>query len=368
MKTKLIGLAAIAAIASLVTPFTHGQEEKLDLSSALGDKGAALKAETEEAGPGDNKRFTIRTDDNILPLEINDVYRNDQKTFFKIVEIPSKGSKGGIFVVERTAGSTDPDRKFHRVSGLGPVTLASRLTLLDIYLLGGMFMHPIALLGIFTIILSLNCLWIYRRKAQCPQAFVDASWKALQNRDLVEFDRLAKAERGLFPAICRTLTDRWETSTVEDIEGRAESVAATHINRLRTPVKTLNLIAAAAPLLGLLGTIVGMVLVFEAVAGATGAAKAQALAAGIRVKLFCTAAALTVAIPSLFAYFGFNQMLGGLISRCELLIEQFMHQVKILKRKSGGPASGAQEHAIHLRVPADGGSAPGVATAITDRG
>ena len=368
MKTRLTRLAALAAIATLLLPFARAQEEKIDLSSALGDKNAALKAETEEAGPGDNKRFTIRTDDNILPLEIGDVYRNEQKTFFKVVEIRSKGSTGGMFVIERTAGTTDPDRKFNRVSGLGPVTISSRLTLLDIYLLGGVFMHPIALLGFLTIILSLNCIWIYRRKVQCPQGFVDASWKALQSRDLAEFDRLAKSEHGLFPVICRTMTDRWESSTVEDIEGRAESAASSHINRLRMPVKTLNLIAAAAPLLGLLGTIVGMVLVFEAVAGASGAAKAQALAAGIRVKLFCTAGALTVAIPALFSYFIFNQMLGNLIARCEMLAEQFMHQVKILKRKSGAATAAAHEHPIHITPRPEGGSAPGVATAITDRG
>lgn len=367
MKTKSIALAALAVVSVWLAPFAHAQDETIDLSSALVDNGAALRAETEEAGPGDNKRFTIRTDDNILPLEIGDVYRNDQKTFFKVVEIRSKGSSGGIFVVERTAGGTDPDRKFNRVSGLGPVTISSRLTLLDIYLAGGVFRHPIAFLGFLTIILSLNCLWIYRRKAQCPQSFVDTSWKALQAPDLGEFDRLAKGARGLFPAICRALTDRWDTSTVEDIEMRVESVASAQINRLRMPVKTLNLIAAAAPLLGLLGTIVGMVLVFEAVAGASGAAKAQALAAGIRVKLFCTAAALTVAIPALFSYFFFNQVLGGLISRCELLTEQFLHQVKILKRKAG-TAGEAHEHAVHLTPRSDGSSTPGVATAITDRG
>jgi len=357
----------MAVVMCCLAPLARAQDEKIDLSSALAERSGAIQAETEEAGPGDNKRFTIRTDDNILPLELGDVYRNDQKTFFKVVEIRSKGSSGGIFVVERTAGGTDPDRKFNRVSGLGPVTIASRLTMLDIYLAGGVFMHPIAFLGFVTIILSLNCVWIYRRKAQCPQGFVDASWKALQSRDLAEFDRLAKSERGLFPAICRSLTDRWESSTVEDIEGRAESVASSHINRLRMPVKTLNLIAAAAPLLGLLGTIVGMVLVFEAVAGASGAAKAQALAAGIRVKLFCTAAALTVAIPALFAYFISNQFLGNLISRCELLTEQFLHQIKILKRKAGGPAGEAHEHAVQLTPRGEGSSAPGVATAITDR-
>ena len=88
-----------------------------------------------------------------------------------------------------------------------------------------------------------------------------------------------------------------------------------------------------------------MVIVFEAVASATGAAKAQALAAGIRVKLFCTAMALSVAIPALFLYFIFNQKLSDLISQCESLSESFLHQLTLLKRKTARAGVGADESA-----------------------
>jgi biopolymer transport protein ExbB len=134
---------------------------------------------------------------------------------------------------------------------------------------------------------------------------------------------------------------RLEHSTMEDIKHRVEVAAGKQVARLRIPVKAMNLVAVAAPLLGLLGTIIGMVIVFEAVAGSTGAAKASALASGIRVKLFSTATALMVAIPALFLYFIFNQKLSVLISECEIVSERFLHLIAM--RKRGADAKSAEK-------------------------
>jgi len=78
-----------------------------------------------------------------------------------------------------------------------------------------------------------------------------------------------------------------------------------------------------------------MVIVFEGVAGTSGAAKASILAAGIRVKLFSTASALMVAIPSLFLYFIFNQKLGVIVGECELIHERFVYLLSQVKRAKG---------------------------------
>lgn len=370
MKKKLLRITLfIVCIAGLTGGRTvWAQAEKIDLDTAISNNGDAAKPDAEEIAPGDKHHFTLRTDNDISTIEAGDVYRNETKTLFKVVEVRSKNRNGGRFVVERTAGGTDPSRKLSRVAGSGPANISLRATVLELYLAGGFIMHPLLLMGFITIVLALNCAWVFRRKVQCPKGFVDESWAALQRRDLAEFDTLARKEKGMFPAICRALVDRWDTSTIEDVESRVVSVASAQINRLRIPIKTLNLIAAAAPLVGLLGTIVGMVLVFEAVAGAAGAEKAQALAAGIRVKLFCTAMALSVAIPALFSYFIFNQMLSSLIAHCELLTEQFLHQIKFLKRKFGMPGAEAHERSVHF-TPADRSlsQSAGVGTAVTDQ-
>lgn len=205
---------------------------------------------------------------------------------------------------------------------------------------GGPFLHPIAVLFVVMIVLAINSILLYRREKQCPTQFLAQAEQALEAGDLEKFKTLANSTSGFFPAVCRAVVDRFESSNVDDIKFRCEVAANRQINKLRIPIKALNLIAVAAPLLGLLGTIVGMVIVFEAVAGATGAAKASALASGIRVKLFSTASVLMVAIPALFLFFIFNQKLNVLIADCEVLSERFIHRLALIKRANGGTDSG----------------------------
>jgi biopolymer transport protein ExbB len=334
----------LSVLALLITPGAiaptarAAPDDKLDLSSVIGGNGAGEKSdplaeEMKSVGAGDKKAFTIKTDDNLANLKPGDVYTDGAKTYFTVVSVGQ-----GEFVITRTAGTGNPDRKLQRVSSVdernrGPDTIVARQTLLDLYVQGGPFLHPIAILGVVLIVLAINGAVVYRAKRQIPPAFATEALAALERGDVEKFEAAANRERGLLPAVCRAMADRFDSSTAEDVERRVQVAAAGQINRLRTPIKLMNLISVAAPLLGLLGTIVGMVIVFEAVARTTGAAKATALAAGIRVKLFSTAAALCVAIPSLFLYFFFNTKLGNLIAETERLSEQMLHQVILIKRR-----------------------------------
>jgi len=329
-------IAVVLGAMALPAAQAFGQEDKIELNDLLKDRADTLKSEMEKAEPGDKREFGVSTDDNVASIEIGDIYTNNS-TFFRVIAITSKGTTGGRFTVQRIAGKAEPGQKWTRVSGMGPVSIASTQTLLDYYWAGGIFMHPIAVLAFCMILLVFNSLWIYRYRRHCPPQFVEKASRLLDKGDIGRFEDLAQRERGLFPAICRGVAGRFPTCDVEEIRSHCEIVAAAQINRLRIPVKALNLIAAAAPLLGLLGTIIGMVIVFEAVASASGAAKAQALAAGIRVKLFCTAMALCVAIPALFAFFIFNQKLGVIVAECEVLTEEFLHKISLLKKNGGAP-------------------------------
>jgi biopolymer transport protein ExbB len=295
---------------------------------------------------GDKKRFTIRTKDDLTGLAANDIYKNEE-TAYKIVSVTRSGTKGGRFVVERISGQNDPQRRWLRLAGTGPKTMVTHLTLLDLYIQGGPFLHPIALLFLAMVILTVNGCLIFRRKVQCDPLFVASAEEALLKGDLGRFNELARSHTGLMPFICRHMTQDFDNTPMNDIRRQVEVATGAHIARMRIPVRALNLIAVAAPLLGLLGTIVGMVIVFEGVAGTSGAAKASILASGIRVKLFSTASALIVAIPALFLYFGFNQKLGVIINECDLVHERFLSLLARIKRQRG---DGAEEK--------DGGNVP----------
>jgi biopolymer transport protein ExbB len=85
-----------------------------------------------------------------------------------------------------------------------------------------------------------------------------------------------------------------EKSMVEAAEERA--------SRLFRKVELLNLLGNITPMLGLFGTVYGMMIVFSMIANKGGMAQASDLGAGIMVKLFCTFMGLVGAIPALSAY------------------------------------------------------------------
>ena len=96
-----------------------------------------------------------------------------------------------------------------------------------------------------------------------------------------------------------------------------ENAGRAAVHRIERYLNTLGTIASAAPLLGLLGTVVGMIEIFGAQTP-TGGANPQLLAHGISVALYNTAFGLIIAIPSLMFYRYFR----GRIEEFQLLMEQ----------------------------------------------
>ena len=130
---------------------------------------------------------------------------------------------------------------------------------------------------------------------------------ALLAGDIKRFGELAASSQGLLAVVCRPMTREFEESTVEDIQALCEAEARRQTSVLRFPLRILNFCAAVAPLVGLLGTVTGMVTCFGTLSGeVASASKAQMMAAGIKVALLTTVAGLSTAIPSLAFFFSFR--------------------------------------------------------------
>jgi biopolymer transport protein ExbB len=311
--------------------------ERIELGGLIGDTDEAVKQAMEEGGTGDNKEFVIPVDPetDITNVKAGDMYAGGDKTTFTVASTSPNGKTGGKIVFKRTSGKTDPDMgfKFKRIQGLGPELIAKQTRLIEFYHAAGWPAHIILVLAIGSVLLTANSLWLYRRRRQCPARFVTEGERLLDKGDIEGLEDLALKNGGLFPHICRALVERFDSSTEADIRTRVEIVAGAQVTRLRVPIKLLNFLAVCAPLVGLAGTIYGMMIVFEGIAGASEASRATLLAAGIRLKLLCTLFALMVAIPSLFCFYVFNSRLGAIVAECELLAERFMHKVMIIKRR-----------------------------------
>ena len=97
---------------------------------------------------------------------------------------------------------------------------------------------------------------------------------------------------------------------------------------MRAQLTTLRSIASAAPLLGLFGTVIGMIQVFDALSKG-GTIQASDLAGGISEALITTACGLVVAIPAIVFYNNFTNRVTNLIIEMEKIS---LHMVAILKR------------------------------------
>ena len=92
-----------------------------------------------------------------------------------------------------------------------------------------------------------------------------------------------------------------------EVEKAMEDAAARETAAMRSRNRPLNVVGSVAPLVGLLGTVVGMIFAFR-VSSQAGLGKAELLAEGIYLALMTTAAGLTIAIPCLLLVAWFNAM------------------------------------------------------------
>ncbi len=122
------------------------------------------------------------------------------------------------------------------------------------------------------------------------------------------------------------------------VEKAVEDAAADQSARLFRKIEYLSVIGAIAPMLGLLGTVIGMILAFRKVASTHGAAGAADLAEGIYLALVTTVEGLIVAIPSLAAFAFFRNRVDQLVAEASYMVQ---HALAPLNRiRAAGHAKG----------------------------
>lgn len=112
---------------------------------------------------------------------------------------------------------------------------------------------------------------------------------------------------------------------LEIVEKAVEDAAAREADRMRRGLETLAMVGSVSPLLGLLGTIYGMISAFRAAAD-EGLGRAEVLATGIYEALVSTAAGLTVAVPTLLLYHFFLGRVERLTEEIEQVGNEFLDQ------------------------------------------
>jgi biopolymer transport protein ExbB len=165
---------------------------------------------------------------------------------------------------------------------------------------GGPVMWPIIVCSIGAAAIILERLWSLQEKRVIPRELTDKVWKLVETRTLSDRHITALEHNSpLGRVLAAGLANRDQGREImkEDIEDTGRHV----VHELERFLNTLGTIAAITPLLGLLGTVVGMISAFEAITS-QGVGDARVLSGGIGQALITTAAGLMVAIPALIGY------------------------------------------------------------------
>jgi biopolymer transport protein ExbB len=195
---------------------------------------------------------------------------------------------------------------------------------------GGIVMVPIILCSILAVAITLERLWTLRGQKVVPEELTDKIWQWVENRALSDKQILALQQHSpLGRVLAAGLANRHRDRLVmmEAIEDAGRHV----MHDLERYLNTLATIASISPLLGLLGTVMGMIRTFRAITVA-GIGNPSALAGGIAEALVTTAAGLIVAIPSLVAYRYLRGKVDGLVIDME---KESLRLVQAIDRTSG---------------------------------
>lgn len=173
----------------------------------------------------------------------------------------------------------------------------------DILARGGPVLWLIAALSVVTLALIFWRLWRYLRMGAWAGSDVDPAVAAWVAGDLVGAETLLRGKRGIRARVARVAMALRRDPKLEDRDAREEvtRLALAELREARAGLRTLELIVQVAPLLGLLGTVLGMIEAFQVLQSAGNQADPGALAGGIWEALLTTAAGMGVAIPAAMA-------------------------------------------------------------------
>ncbi len=176
---------------------------------------------------------------------------------------------------------------------------------------GGWLMIPILLCSVVAAGISVERLWTLRAAQVAPRDLLTQVWSWIRNNEM-DSSRLREVKSGspLGQILVAGITSHRRGRDV--MKESIEEVANHVVHELERYLNTLGTVAAITPLLGLLGTVIGMIKVFTAIQ-LEGTGNAAVLAGGISEALITTAAGLTVAIPSLFFHRYFQRKVDELV-------------------------------------------------------
>ena len=201
------------------------------------------------------------------------------------------------------------------------------MSLLKLVRLGGVVGLIIIMLSCIALALVIDYSMSIRVSRLAPPRDILVLKKLIVER---RFDDILKLDRGKTSFLTQIVlaglkeTSQGYNAMLKAMEDTVEALNASISRR----IEHLNVIGNIAPMLGLLGTVIGMLRCFNEISQVTGAVEPQQLAGGIFEALITTCMGLIVAIPTIYFYALFRNRIDELTASTALKAEELMHAFK----------------------------------------
>jgi len=168
--------------------------------------------------------------------------------------------------------------------------------------LGGEWMYPILVVSIFVVGIALErVFWLYTQAGVDKKQIIETLEKCIRSNDIERALKVLRSTKAPLVKVLRAGVQNFNEKK-QTVQLLMDEAALSEIPRIETRTGYLVMFSNVATLLGLLGTIIGLIRSFSAVATASAGEKATELARGISEAMNCTAFGLIVAIPALLIY------------------------------------------------------------------
>jgi biopolymer transport protein ExbB len=227
----------------------------------------------------------------------------------------------GIWGAEKVSPKASPPAQ----EGL---VLSSRDTLLDLYLKGGVVMHLITLCSVLALAVLFERLANLRKKKIISSQFLEEIRRHWYRREVQEAIAVCKSHDIALARIVRAGLLRFNLGSRE-IERAIQDAGRREATLLKKNLGLLAFLASMAPMLGLFGTVLGMIKSFDAIAVHGSGGNVGFVASGIAEALLTTAWGLMVGIPALGLYYYFRRKIELRVLEMEGVCVSFMEDLAI---------------------------------------
>lgn len=196
------------------------------------------------------------------------------------------------------------------------------LSLLDLILKGGVVMIPLGILSLLTIYFFFERLLVLRKASKLDANFMNSIK-----------DFILSGNRDAAKALCRSTSNPSARmiekgiarigKPIKEIEEAMENVGKLEINRLEKNISTLSLFGRIGPILGFIGTIIGVIVIFHTLSQSEDI-NIKDISGGLYQKMITSVSGLIVGLLAFIGYYILNSMLDKIINRMETSSTEFI--------------------------------------------